>query len=91
MIMMSNEDRIKEKIEAVIQRLRPGFLENGGDLDFIEFRNGLVIVNFVGSHMGYPSSKKDVEEMIETELRKDIVEVDRVIKIEAYMVDESKY
>ena len=56
-----------------------GFLENGGDLSFVKFEQGVVYVQFVGACIGYPDSQESVRTMIEAELRRSFPEIEKVV------------
>ena len=65
-------DEIKELIEA---RVRPAVAQDGGDIIFHSFRNGIVHLEMHGSCAGCPSSTLTLKEGIENMLKHYIPEV----------------
>ena len=78
--MIANED-ICEQIEEVIESIRPGFLVHGGDISFVKYKNGVVYVQLSGSCVGCPSSDDSIRMMVESELRVEVPQVERVESI----------
>ena len=39
---------MKEKIEKVLDRLRPYLINDGGDIEFIDYKDGICYLNFLG-------------------------------------------
>ena len=39
---------MEEKIEEVLDRLRPYLINDGGDIEFIKFEDGICYLNFLG-------------------------------------------
>ncbi len=39
---------MKEKIENVLERLRPYLISDGGDIEFIDYENGICYLKFLG-------------------------------------------
>ncbi len=50
---MNNSDAIKAFIE---QEIRPLILQDGGDIEFIGFNNGIVTIKFLGACVSCPYS-----------------------------------
>lgn len=48
---MMEEEQI-EKIEEIIERVRPYLNSEGGDIEFIRFENGIVYVRMLGACVG---------------------------------------
>jgi Fe-S cluster biogenesis protein NfuA len=66
---------IKELLET---RVRPAVAQDGGDITFKSFRNGIVYLNMKGSCAGCPSSTATLKHGIENLLRHFIPEVSEV-------------
>jgi len=73
-------ETIKEILEA---RIRPAVANDGGDITFHGFKNGVVYLNMRGSCAGCPSSTATLKHGIENLLRHFIPEVTGVEAIEA--------
>lgn len=39
---------MKEKIENVLERLRPYLINDGGDIEFIDYKDGICYLKFLG-------------------------------------------
>ncbi len=39
---------MKEKIETVLERLRPYLLNDGGDIEFVDYKDGICYLRFLG-------------------------------------------
>lgn len=48
---MQQEEQI-EKIEEIIERIRPYLNSEGGDIEFVKFENGIVYVKMLGACVG---------------------------------------
>ncbi len=71
----SIEGKIKELIET---RVRPAVAQDGGDIIFHSFEDGVVYLTMQGSCSGCPSSEATLKDGIETMLRHYIPEVTEV-------------
>lgn len=68
-------DTIKELIET---RVRPAVAQDGGDITFRGFREGVVYLNMKGACSGCPSSTATLKQGIENLLRHFVPEVEEV-------------
>lgn len=71
---------IKELIET---RVRPAVAQDGGDITFQAFRDGVVYLNMRGSCAGCPSSTATLKNGIENLLRHYIPEVEEIREVPA--------
>lgn len=69
------------RIKAVIEDLKPRFVQNGGDLAFVAYTDGVVFVQFVGTALGYPCHDNAIVDEIEREIRREVPEVLRVCSV----------
>ena len=76
---MTNEETIKE-IKRVIKKLRPYLNRDGGDLDFVEYRDNIVYIRLLGACMGCSVSDDTIKNSIEAMM---LEEVPGVIGVEA--------
>lgn len=75
MIIMTVEEKIKE----VLERTRPFLQQDGGDLEFVKFEEGIVFVNMTGACVGCAASNVTLYDGIESIL---LAEVPEVIGVE---------
>lgn len=68
----------EEKIKAVLNKIRPYLINDGGDIIFNRFENGVVYVSLLGACSNCAMAHQTLSEGIEMAL---IEEVDGVIKV----------
>ena len=68
-----------KKIKEVIEKLRPYLQNDGGDVLFKRFENGVVYVKLVGACSKCPMATMTIQEGIETALLNEVPEVIKVV------------
>lgn len=68
-----------ERIEATINRIRPYIRQDGGDIQLVDYQDGVVTVRMLGACAGCFMASTDISEGIETILVEEIPEVTKVI------------
>jgi Fe-S cluster biogenesis protein NfuA len=63
---------LKEQVEAALERIRNALRVEGGDVELVDIKDGLVKVKLQGSCAGCPFSQMTLKNFIEKELRKDV-------------------
>lgn len=80
--MKEENNNIEEKIKDLLERMRPFLINDGGDLEFVEYKNNVVYIRLTGACKDCSlidmTLKDGIEEMITTE----IPEVKEVINVE---------
>ncbi len=71
MIPFSDEELI-EPVRSVITKIQPSLALDGGDIDFITVKNGVVYVQLKGACVGCASSGNTLKYGVERQLRMDI-------------------
>ena len=66
---------MKEKIIAVLEEIRPALQNDGGDVEFIDFQDGIVTLRMVGACGSCPMSMMTLKQGIESRLKARIPEV----------------
>ncbi|MBW2576175.1 MAG: NifU family protein [Deltaproteobacteria bacterium] len=69
---------MKEKIQAVIDKIRPMLQADGGDVELVDVLDGVVKVRLKGACAGCPMSQMTLKNGIERFLKKEIPEVKSV-------------
>lgn len=69
---------MKEKVEAVINKIRPMLQADGGDVELVDVEDGIVKVRLQGACAGCPMSQMTLKNGIERFLKKEIPEVKSV-------------
>ena len=74
---------IKEKVEAVLQKIRPYIQGDGGDISLVEVHEdtGIVEVKLHGACDTCPSAIATLKGGVERMLRKEIPEVKEVVSV----------
>lgn len=76
--MLSTEDKIK----AIISKLKPFLVSDGGDLEYIKFEDGIVYVKMLGACAGCPMMDVTLKQGIEQIITNEIPEVVEVRNVE---------
>lgn len=79
--VVNNEEVIK-KINEVINKVRPYLQNDGGDVEFRKFENGVVYVKLVGACSHCPMAIMTLQDGIENALISEIPEVIKVVNEE---------
>lgn len=69
---------VEKKILAVIRKLRPYMQRDGGDLRFVDYKNGVVYVEMLGACVGCQSIDDTLTDGVEAILMDEVPEVCRV-------------
>jgi Fe-S cluster biogenesis protein NfuA len=74
---------VKERVQSVINWLRPIIQSDGGDLELVDVTaEGVVQVRFHGACVGCPSSANTLQDGIERNIREKVPEVSQVVAVE---------
>jgi Fe-S cluster biogenesis protein NfuA len=78
----AEESVMREKVEAVLNQIRPGLQMDGGDVELIDVADdGTVTVKLVGACAGCPMSQMTLQMGIEATLKESVPEVRRVVAV----------
>jgi Fe-S cluster biogenesis protein NfuA len=72
---------VKTKIEEVLDTIRPTLQADGGDVELIDFHEGVVTVRMKGACGNCPMSMMTLKQGIEARLKAAIPEVESVEQI----------
>lgn len=78
------DDNISSRIIEVIEKVRPFLINDGGDIEFVKFENGVAYINMLGNCSNCIYSGLDISETIETIITSEIPEV---IEVKQYIED----
>ena len=74
---------IKEKVQGVINLIRPAVQADGGDIELVDvLTDGVVQIRFHGACHGCPSSTMTLQMGIERNLREKVPEITRVVPVQ---------
>ena len=76
---MKNEKNIEARIIEVLDKVRPYLQNDGGDVQFKRFENGVVYVSLVGACSNCPMAAMTLQDGVESALVSEIPEVIKVV------------
>jgi Fe-S cluster biogenesis protein NfuA len=72
---------MKEKVQEVLNKVRPSLQADGGDVEFVSVDDGIVKVKLTGACAGCPMSQMTLKMGIEKLMKKEIPEVKEVVSV----------
>lgn len=72
---------MKEKVEVVLNKIRPALVRDGGNVELINIKDGTVEVKLTGACAGCPMSTLTLKMGIEQILKKEVPEVKEVVAV----------
>jgi len=79
---VSSDDALIERIQAVLEELRPAILQDGGDIHFVRCENGTVFVRLHGACVSCPISFITLKMGLEAQLKAKIPGIESVVALE---------
>ena len=72
---------MKERVQKVIDKIRPSLQADGGDVELIDVVDGVVTVKLQGACAGCPMSQMTLKQGIERMVKQEIPEIKSVEKV----------
>jgi Fe-S cluster biogenesis protein NfuA len=72
---------MKEKVSEALDKIRPSLQADGGDVELVDYTEGIVKVRLKGACSGCPMSTMTIKNGIERFLKKEIPEVKSVEQV----------
>lgn len=70
---------MKDKIETILEQdVRPMLKSHGGQVELIEYNEGIVVVQLLGACSNCPSANLGTKQFIEETLKQKFAEIDKV-------------
>ena len=69
------KETVKDRVEKALEQLRPQLQADGGDIELVEVKNGVVKVKMKGACAGCPMSTMTLQWGVESFLKKKIPEI----------------
>ncbi len=69
---------MEEKIKASLDKVRPSLQGDGGDVEFVSYKDGVVKVRLTGACGGCPMATMTLRNVVEQMIKEDVPEVTRV-------------
>lgn len=73
---------MKEKVQKVIDQIRPMLNADGGDIEFVDIVDNVVKVRLKGACHGCPAAAYTLQMGVERAIKKEIPEIVRVEKVD---------
>jgi Fe-S cluster biogenesis protein NfuA len=70
---------MREQVEQVLNEIRPNLQADGGDVEFVDVKDGIVKVKLTGACAGCPMSTMTLKMGIEKLLKEKIADVKEVV------------
>jgi len=73
---------VRDRVDAVIQRIRPAIQMDGGDIQLVDVNDkGVVTVQLHGACVGCPGARMTLKMGVERHLREKVPEVTEVVAV----------
>ena len=72
---------MRDKVEAVLDKIRPSLVNDGGNVELVDVAEGIVKVKLTGACSGCPMSTMTLKMGIEKLLKQEIPEIKEVVSV----------
>jgi Fe-S cluster biogenesis protein NfuA len=72
---------MRDKVEAALDKIRPNLMADGGDVQLVDVKEGVVTVRLLGACGGCPMATMTLRQGIERKLKEELPEVKEVVGI----------
>ena len=72
---------MREKVEEILNRIRPNLQADGGDVEIVDVSDGIVSVKLTGACSGCPMSTMTLKNGIERLLKDELPEIKEVVAV----------
>ena len=72
---------MREEVEAVLDEIRPALMADGGNVQLVDVKEGVVTVRLLGACVGCPMASMTLRHGIERALREKVSDVKEVIAV----------
>lgn len=72
---------MRERLEKILERVRPSLRADGGDVELVDVSDGVVKVKLLGACGGCPFSQMTLAMGIEKVIKEEIPEIKRVVAV----------
>jgi len=72
---------MREKVETLLNELRPALLADGGDVELVDVSDGVVTLRLTGACNGCPMAVVTLRDGIEGVLKEQVPEVKEVVAV----------
>ena len=72
---------MRDKVAAVLDKIRPSLMADGGDVELVDVKDGVVSVRLVGACGSCPMSTMTLKHGVERTLKSELPDVKEVVAI----------
>ncbi|HEX76209.1 MAG TPA: NifU family protein [Dehalococcoidia bacterium] len=72
---------MREDVQAVLEQIRPALQADGGDVELVDIKDGVVHLRLIGACNGCPMSAMTLKMGIERILKEKVPEVTKVVSV----------
>ena len=72
---------MKEKVDKVLDKIRPSLMADGGNVELVDVEDGVVKVRLTGACGGCPMSQMTLKMGIERLLKQELPEIREVVAV----------
>jgi Fe-S cluster biogenesis protein NfuA len=76
---MDRRHNMREKVEEVLNQIRPALLADGGDVELVDVSEGVVTLRLTGACGGCPMATVTLRQGIEQVLKEQVPEIKEVV------------
>ena len=74
---------MKDKVEDVLNKIRPSLMADGGNVELVDVKDGIVSLKLTGACAGCPMSTLTLKNGIERILKEEISDIKEVVNVES--------
>lgn len=72
---------MKERVEAALEKIRPGLRADGGDVELVDVQNGIATVRLTGACGSCPMSTMTLRMGVERTIRQEVPEIQELVAV----------
>ena len=72
---------MREKVEAALDKIRPALRADGGDVELVDVKDGVVTVRLTGACIGCPMSTMTLKMGVERIIKEEVPEVKELVAV----------
>lgn len=72
---------MREKVEAALAKIKPSLQADGGDVELVDVKDGVVKLKLTGACSGCPMSAMTLQMGIERILKQQVPEIKKVVAV----------
>jgi len=80
--MEDKQAELRDRVQEVLDTVRPSLQADGGDVELVNVKGGDVLLRLQGHCRGCPMSQMTLTMVIERTLKEQIPEVERVVAVD---------